>query len=50
MATPEEREEKNRQLVAALREVFTPLTERLTPESEPATVYRLREVSPENEA
>jgi hypothetical protein len=38
-------DEKNRALIAALRESFTPQTERLTPEVEPATVYVLESVA-----
>lgn len=33
------RDEKNRQIVAALRETFGRLTEQLRPETEPATIY-----------
>jgi hypothetical protein len=32
---------KNQKLVDALREGFTPIADRLTPEIEPATVYLL---------
>jgi hypothetical protein len=34
---------KNQKTVDALREVFAPLTERLTPEVEPATTYLVSE-------
>ncbi len=35
-----ERNAKNQEIVAALRELFAPLTERLTPDVEPAGVYK----------
>jgi len=34
-------DQKNENIVEALREVFTPLTENLGPEIEPATVFSL---------
>ncbi len=39
MPESEERAAKNLTIVNALREMFAPLVERLTPEVEPATVY-----------
>ncbi len=45
----EDRAEKNRQIVASLRETFLPLTERLTPDVEPATMYLPARQEPDDE-
>ena len=37
--TDSEQDQKNRELMEALRKIFEPLARRLTPEIEPAVVY-----------
>ncbi len=50
MNDPEkERSAKNQEIVAALRELFGPLTQLLTPDVEPATVYQPITTEPEDE-
>lgn len=44
-----ERNAKNQEIVAALRELFAPLTHRLTPDVEPAMVYQPITTEPEDE-
>jgi hypothetical protein len=43
MPDPDERDSPNRKIVDALRKTFAVIANRLTPEVEPATIYRLDE-------
>ena len=49
MTESEERDPKNEAIIKALREVFAPLTQQLTPDVEPATIYLPTTQEPENE-